>query len=69
MKKKTTRLRKKTRTRLKKSKLEETEELPIYKKLYPPLKDLFLFDENNEIENKLLKMKSDISKSKTKKIF
>ena len=69
MKKKTTRLRKKTRTRLKKNELEETEELPIYKKLYPPLKDLFLFDENNEIENKLLKMKSDISKSKTKKNF
>ena len=69
MKKKTTRLRKKTRTRLKKNEPEENEELPIYKKLYPPLKDFFLFDENNEIENKLLKMKSDISKSKTKKNF
>ena len=41
MKKKTTRLRKKTRTRLKKAEQEENEELPIYKKLYPPLRDIF----------------------------
>ena len=67
--KKTTRRRKKTRTRKKKEELDENEELPIYKKLYPPLKNLFVYDENNEIGNKLLEMKSDISKSKRKKKF
>ena len=48
---------------------EQDENLPFYERLYPPLKDLFVYDENNEIENKLLKMKSDISKSKKKKNF
>ena len=66
-KKTTTRRRKKTRTRKNKDELEENEELPIYKKLYPPLKELFVFDEYNEIENKLLKMKTDIGKSKRKR--
>ena len=65
MKKKTTR-RKKTRTRRKKDELEEEEDLPIYKKLYPPLKEIFIYDEDNEIQNNL-KVKSNISKRKKRK--
>ena len=69
MKKKSTRRRRRTRIKSINRDINEEEGLPIYKKLYPPLKDLFVYDENNEIENKLLKMKSDISKSKKKKNF
>ena len=69
MKKKSTRRRRRTRIKSINNEINEEESLPIYKKLYPPLKDLFVYDENNEIENKLLKMKSDISKSKKKKNF
>ena len=70
MKKKTTRRRKKTRTRKKIIDIEEEDEngeIPIYKKLYPPVKNFFVYDENNEIENKLLGVKSDIGKSIKKK--
>ena len=66
MNKKTTR-RKKTRTRRKKWEIEETEDLPIYKKIYPPLKDIFIYDENNEIQNKYFKSKSNLSKNKKRK--
>ena len=48
---------------------EENKEKPIYQKLYPPLKDVFIYDENNEINNNLLKVKSKISKIKKKKNF
>ena len=41
---------------------EEEKNLPFYERLYPPLKDVFVYDENYEIENKLLKMKSKIVK-------
>ena len=67
--KKTIRNRKTLRTRIKKEALEESKEIPIYKKLYPPLRDIFLFDENNEIQNNLLKMKVEVSNIKKKKNF
>ena len=70
MKKRTTRRRRKTRTRKKNIDIieeDENEDLPIYKKLYPPLKNFFVYDENNEIENKLIGAKSDIGKSIKKK--
>ena len=67
--KKTTRDKGKGKTRLEKVEPEEFEEMPDYKILYPPLKELFLYDENFEIENKLLKIKSDISKRKRRKSF
>ena len=54
---------------LDKKEKEEKEETPVYKKLYPPLKDLFIYDENNEINNNLIKIKSKISKAPTKANF
>ena len=45
-----------------KVKEETVEEIPIYKKLYPPLKNLFIYDEDNEINNNLIKIKSKILK-------
>ena len=65
MKRNSLRRRRKTRTRKNIVIIEEdeNEDLPIYKKLYPPLKNYFVFDENNEIKNKLLGAKSDIGKS------
>ena len=45
-----------------KEKENEIDETPIYKKIYPPLRDLFIYDENNEINNNLLKIKTKISK-------
>ena len=48
---------------------EEIEETPIYEKIYPPIKDLFIYDENNEINNNLLKIKSKISKLSKKSNF
>ena len=66
MKRNSTRRRRKTRTRKKNIDIieeDENEDLPVYKKLYPPLKNYFVYDENNEIENKLLGAKSDIGKS------
>ena len=73
MKRNSTRRRRKTRTRKKNIDIieeDENEDLPVYKKLYPPLKNYFVYDENNEIENKLLGAKSDIGKSiKMKKKF
>ena len=56
-------MKRKTRSRIKMGIPEQDENLPFYERLYPPLKDLFVYDENNEIENKLLKMKSKIIKS------
>ena len=47
----------------------EIEEIPIYQKIYPPLKDLFIFDENNEINNNLLKTKIKISRKHKKANF
>ena len=41
---------------------EEKENIPIYKKIYPPIKDIFVYDENNEINNNLLKIKTCIGK-------
>ena len=38
------------------------EDVPIYKKLYPPLKNIFTYDENNEINNNLIRLKSKIIK-------
>ena len=61
--KRTSRMKRKTRLRIKMGIPEQDENLPFYERLYPPLKDLFVYDENNEIENKLLKMKSKIIKS------
>ena len=37
--------------------IEKIEYIPIYKKLYPSLKDLFIYDENNEINDNLIKIK------------
>ena len=54
---------------LDKKEKEDVEEIPIYKKLYPPLKDLFIYDENNEINNNLIKIKSKISKLPAKTNF
>ena len=54
---------------LDKKEKEDLEETPIYKKLYPPLKDLFIYDENNEINNNLLKIKSKIAKAPAKTNF
>ena len=48
---------------------EEIEEIPIYKKLYPPLKDTFIYDENNEINNNLIKIKTKIAKVPKKTNF
>ena len=47
---------------LDKNEKAQKENIPIYQKLYPPLKDLFIYDENNEINNNLLKIKAQISK-------
>ena len=41
---------------------EEKEYIPIYKKLYPPIKELFIYDENNEINNNILKIKAKFGK-------
>ena len=54
---------------LDKKEKEDVEEIPIYKKLYPPLKDLFIYDENNEINNNMIKIKSKISKMPAKTNF
>ena len=54
---------------LDKKEKEDVEEIPIYKKLYPPLKDLFIYDENNEINNNMIKIKSKISKVPAKTNF
>jgi len=43
---------------------EEKVEIPIYHKLYPPIKDFFIYDEFNEINNNLLKIKSKFSTKK-----
>jgi hypothetical protein len=43
---------------------EEKVEIPIYHKLYPPIKDDFIYDEYNEINNNLLKIKSKLSPKK-----
>lgn len=43
---------------------EEKVEIPIYQKLYPPIKDIFIYDEYNEINNNLLKIKSQLSTKK-----
>ena len=43
---------------------EEKVEIPIYHKLYPPIKDIFIYDEYNEINNNLLKIKSKLSTKK-----
>ena len=51
---------------LDKKEKEEVEEIPIYKKLYPPLKDIFIYDENNEINDNLIKIKTKIEKAKNK---
>ena len=51
---------------LDKKEKEEVEEIPIYKKLYPPLKDIFIYDENNEINDNLIKIKTKIAKAKNK---
>ena len=45
---------------------EEKENIPIYKKIYPPIKDIFIYDENNEINNNLLKIKTSIGKIQKK---
>ena len=37
--------------------IEKIEDIPIYKKLYLQLKDLFIYDENNEINDNLIKIK------------
>ena len=37
--------------------IEKIEYIPIYTKLYPPLKDLFIYDENNEINDNIIKIK------------
>ena len=54
---------------LDKKEKEQVEEIPIYKKIYPPLKDIFIYDEDNEINNNLLKIKSKISKLPKKTNF
>ena len=52
-----------------KNEKEQKEEIPIYQKLYPPLKDLFIYDENNEINNNLLKIKTQINKASKRANF
>ena len=47
---------------LDKKEKEEKEVIPLYKRIYPPIKDLFIYDENNEISNNLLKIKTKIGK-------
>ena len=54
---------------LDKKEKEEIEPTPVYEKIYPPLKDVFIYDENNEINNNLLKIKTKISKAKKKGNF
>ena len=48
---------------------DEVQETPIYHKIYPPLKDVFIYDENNEINNNLLKIKTKVNKGSKKGIF
>ena len=54
---------------LDKKEKEEKNDTPIYQKLYPPLKGIFIYDENNEINNNLLKIKTQISKGPKKSNF
>ena len=54
--------KRKTKATIRMGNPEEEKNLPFYERLYPPLKDVFVYDENYEIENKLLKMKSKIVK-------
>ena len=44
-------------------------DIPEYEKLYPPLKESFIYDENNEINDKVLNIKSTLTNSNNSNCF